>query len=361
VVYYVVNSNYIKLLDIDGLNLPGIPPNVLGLGAMYSAASPAQLSTGNYVFTVDGGTYVLNQTSPPPVAAGGVFTSPGGSGPGNLSGLALDVNDSGKVKVDCTPTGTFSAITDGRGTLTFGGTSCAGSDAFSNFAIYPTAASGPLNGGVLMLQIDPGSGSLTVTAGTAYPQASSPSFSGTYGGVFDSIVTEPDASGSNYAIEQDAVGQITVSSSSICSGGSSCGNGMSTGMYINQADGDPNQVQALGPYPASRLSGSFASGSNGRYVETVTVMVNGTPYTLDEIFYAGVDSNNTVLSLETNAFGVGSQSFTGPGTGLLQIQNLTIPSVLPQSQMRQSPGFSLLGTTEPPPAKPEPPQTPGLR
>jgi hypothetical protein len=334
VVYYVVNQNYLKILDVDGLDF--VSPSVLGVGAMYSAASPAELSTGNYVFTVEGGEYEFTQTSPPPVAAGGIFTSPGGSS-GTLSGVTLDVNNNGKAKTSCAPSGTstFSIGASDRGTLTWGTNTCAGADTFSNFAIYPTAASGPLNGGVLMLQIDAGT-KVTITSGTAYPQASSPSFSGTYAGVLDSFVSAPTPS--NYDTEQDMSGQITVSSSSICSGGTSCG--VSTGMYINQADGDPNQTQAFGPYPASTLSGTFASGSNGRFVETVTVTVNGTPYTLDEIFYAGVNNNNTVLSLETDTFGTGAQSFQGPGVALLQIQNLTTASVSqPQDRAPNSATF----------------------
>jgi len=293
---------------------------------MYPVASPAQLSSGNYVFTVQGGQYDFLQTSPPPVAAGGIFTSPGGSS-GNLSGVALDLNDNGKFKASCVPTGTstFSIGASGRGTLAWGSNTCAGTDTFSDFAVYPTAASGPLNGGLLMLQIDSGT-KITVTSGTAYPQASSPSFSGTYGGVFDSFVST--ATASNYDTEQDMAGQITVSSSSICSGSGTpdCASNTATGTYINQADGNPDETGAFGPYPASALSGSFASGTSGRYVEAVTVTVNGTPYTLNEIFYAGVNGNNTVLSLETDVFGAGGQSFTGPGTGLLQIQDLTIPS-----------------------------------
>ena len=305
-VYYVVNQNYIKILDIDGYDFQA--PFVLGVGAMYPAANPAQLSSGNYVFTLEGGTYVLAQTSPPPVAAGGVFTSPGGSA-GSLSSVTLDVNNNGKTKSNCVPTGasTFSIAANGRGTLTWGTNTCGGSDAFSTFSIYPTAASGPLNGGVLMLQLDPGT-KITSTAGTAYPQAASPSFTGTYGGAFDSFVSAPTTA--NNAVEQDMLGQIVVSSTSICSGGSSCG--ASTGVYINQAD----VLEALGPYAASPLSGSFASGSNGRYVEALTVTVNGTPHTLNEIFYAGANNNGTVLSLDTDAFGSGP-SFQGPGTGLL--------------------------------------------
>ncbi len=318
IVYYVVNQNWLKILDVDGYDFA--PPFVLGIGGMYSAASPAQLSSGNYVFTVEGTQYDNTQTSGPPVAAGGIFNSPGGSS-GNLSSVSLDVNNDGKADLACVPTGTstFSIGSNGRGTLTFGTNTCAGSDTFSNFVIYPTASTGPLNGGVLMLQVDTSSShKITVTAGTAYPQSTSPSFSGTYGGVFDSIVTQPNSSGAN-ATEQDMLGQITVSSSSICSGGSSCGT--STGVYINQA----NVVQAFGPYSAVPLSGSFASGTNGRYVEAFTITVNGTPYTLNEIFYAGVNANNGVLSLETDSFGTGSQSFQGPGTGIMQIQNLNNP------------------------------------
>jgi hypothetical protein len=113
----------------------------------------------------------------------------------------------------------------------------------------------------------------------------------------------------------------------------------------NQADGDPTQPQAFGPYPVSRLSGSFASGSNGRYVESVTVTVSGTPFTLNEIFYAGVKNNNTVLSLETDKFGTGAQSFQDPGVGLLQIQNLTGASV---SQPQDRPANSSTFRPSPP-------------
>ena len=318
IVYYVVNQNYLKILDVDGDNFA--LPFVLGIGSMYSAANPAQLSSGNYVFTVEGTQYDSTQTSGPPVAAGGVFTSPGGSS-GDLTGVSLDVNNDGKADLACVPTGTttFSIDSDGRGTLAFGTNTCAGSDTFSSFAIYPTASTGPLNGGVLMLQLDSNSShKIAETAGTAYPQSTSPSFSGTYGGVFDSTVTQPTSSGEN-ATEQDMLGQVTVSSSSICSGGSSCGT--SNGVYINQA----NVAQAFGPYSSVPLSGSFVNGSNGRYIEAVTITVNGTPYTLNEIFYAGVNGNNTVLSLETDPFGTGGQSYQGPGTGLLQIQNLNDP------------------------------------
>ncbi len=351
IVYYVVNQNYLEILDVDGDNFA--LPFVLGLGGMYSAANPAQLSTGNYVFTVEGTQFDNTQTSGPPVAAGGIFTSPGGAS-GDLSAVTLDVDNDGKADTGCAPTGTttFSIGSNGRGTLTFGTNTCAGSDTFSNFGIYATSASGPLNGGVLMLQLDTNSSDkITETAGTAYPQASSPSFSGTYGGVFDSIVTEPTESAN--ATEQDVLGQITASSSSICSGGSSCG--MSTGVYINQA----NVVQGFGPYSAVPLTGSFTSSSNGRYVGSVTITVDGTPYALNEIFYAGVNGNNTVLSLETDKFGTGSQSFQGPGVGLLQIQNLNDPSQ-PRSQYRAParPIFALPSGPGSAPARPENPRGP---
>lgn len=341
-VYYVVNQNYLKALDVDGDSFAS--PFVLGLGAMYSAASSAQLASGNYAFTVEGGDYVLTQTGPPPVAAGGLFTSPGGSS-GDLSGVTLDVNNNGKAVTACVPggTSTFAIGASGRGTLTFGTNTCAGTDAFASFAIYPTASTGPLNGGVLMLQIDTSSkNKLTITGGTAYPLASSPSFSGTYGAAFDSIVSEPSDSAN--ATEQDMLGQVTAGSSSICSGGSSCGT--STGMYINQA----NFEQAFGPFSAIPLSGPFTNGSNGRYVETVTITVNGTPYTLNEIFYAGVNGNTTVLSVETDSFGAGGQSFQGPGTGLLQIQNLNDPG--PQNRRSQTPGSAFSGNARPTRARP---------
>jgi hypothetical protein len=353
IVYYVVNQNYLKIMDVDGYNFQ--PPLVLGVGALYSAASPAALSNGNYVFTVEGGSYEYYLTSAPPVAAGGVFSSPGGSS-GNLSGITLDVDNDGTVVTGCAPTstGTFSIASNGRGTLSFGTNTCAGADTFETFAVYPTSATGPLSGGALMLQIDTNSKDKeTIAAGTAYPQASSASFSGTYGAGFDSIVDPP--TDSDNATEQDMVGQITVNSSTICSGGTTCG--VSTGVDVNQA----SLEQGFGPYSGIPLSGTFANGSNGRYVETVTITMEGTPYTMTEVFYAGVNGNNTVLSLEADPFGTGSQSFTGPGVGLLQIQNLNIPGLPlfrnPQSLIHN---FSLPGRLEPSRVPSENPRGPRL-
>jgi hypothetical protein len=122
-------------------------------------------------------------------------------------------------------------------------------------------------------------------------------------------------------------------------------------MYINQA----NVNQTFGPYSATPLSGSFVSGSNGRYVETITLTTTAGTYTLNEIFYAGVNSNNTVLSLETDPFGTGTQSFQGPGIGLLQLQNLNIPGLpLHWEHRAQNPFSPVAGGPQPLPSRWQP-------
>ena len=109
-VFYVVNAGQMKFLEDDGVSY-------VEIGPVYSQGTST--FSGNYVFTfagVDGGqSSVTNST----VVGGGTLTTTSGTG---LTGV-LDFNDNGLQTGPggVAVTGTFTAPTSGRGTLTLTG------------------------------------------------------------------------------------------------------------------------------------------------------------------------------------------------------------------------------------------------
>jgi hypothetical protein len=253
-VFYVVNAGEMKFLENDGVTY-------VEIGPVYSQGTST--FSGNYVFIfagVDGGqSSVTNST----VVGGGTLTTTSGTG---LTGV-LDFNDnglqtgSGGVAV----TGTFTAPTSGRGTLTLTGAPTG----VSKFTYYPTA-----NNGNLLLEID----NNFVSIGDGLPQTSTTLASGNY------AMNLTDATAGVVYPEVDAVGQVTSDGTATFPSG--------TVDFLNATE----DIFLDAP-----LTGTFvASSGQGRYNGTFAIMESSTTtVTLKEIFY--VASPSTVLFIESDA------------------------------------------------------------
>ncbi len=269
--FYVVNAGHIKFLENDGTNF-------VQAGSAFTQGT--SLPSMN-VFTlagVDGsGAGGLGNGL---VVAGGAFTASGSA----LSLGIIDFNDNGAAPVLGTAfTGTFTAPTSGRGTLTLTGAPTG----ISQFAYYPTA-----NNGVLLLELDTG----LATIGAALPQAGSittANLSGNYATNF----TDGTA-GLGY-MEEDAVGLVMADGQSMFTG--------TIDLFNTRGN----------LYLGAPLTGTFAASGNagqGRFTGSFSITLNETnTQTQNEIFYvAGTD---IVLFIESDR-----QAQT---SGVMQIQNLT--------------------------------------
>jgi hypothetical protein len=258
--FYVVNAGEMKFLEVDGGNLVEIGP----------AYSQGTVAGSPYVYTFTG----IDGTQSAFVVSGGFFAS------GLTSGL-MDFNDNGLQTgaSGAAFTASVTAPSGGRGTLTLTGTPTG----VSKFAYYPTA-----NNGILLLELDTG----FTTAGALLPQSSSTFTDGNYATNFTNSglvsVTQ----------EEDAVGQIVVSSSSTLTG---------TVDVFNTS----GNLNLLAPLTGSFLPTAPAGG--GRYSGSFMITETPSNQTLNEIFYvAGPD---TVLFIESDN--------QGQTSGLMLTQTLT--------------------------------------
>jgi len=106
-VYYIVDSSNLKLMESDSAVF--LTGNAFAQGS--GSFSNASLS-GNFVFTIAG-----VDPGGSALAAGGLFAA---DGKGNIANGAIDVNDSGFVKVtNGTFAGTYSISSNGRGTVSY--------------------------------------------------------------------------------------------------------------------------------------------------------------------------------------------------------------------------------------------------
>ncbi|MGB8541891.1 MAG: hypothetical protein WCD49_09670 [Candidatus Acidiferrales bacterium] len=253
-VFYVVNAGQMKFLEDDGATY-------VEIGPVYSQGTSA--FSGNYVFTfagVDGGQSSATNST---VAGGGTLTTTSGTG---LTGV-LDFNDNGLQTGSggAAVTGTFTAPTSGRGTLTLTGAPTG----VSKFTYYPTA-----NNGNLLLEID----NNFVSIGDVLAQSSTTLALGNYAMNFTNATA-----GIAYP-EVDAVGQVTSDGTATFPSG--------TVDFFNPA---------ADLFLDAPLTGTFAaSAGQGRYDGTLAIMESSsTTATLKEIFY--VASPSMVLFIESDA------------------------------------------------------------
>ena len=261
-VYYMVNSGFVKFLEIDD--------NFVAVGPAYTQGS--SFSTGTtYAFTSGG--IDLNGND---FVMGALFTPSGSS---TLSGV-VDVNDASLPLVSNASftTGSFTAPSGGRATITFPPTvtGTGGNPGPSLFAVYPTAGQG-----LLALDID--SGAAFTATGGAFAQ-SSPAFSGTYALIFSGPATV-DA--------DDAVGEVTADPAN------------SPELQPGTVDLNNGGITS----PGLPLTGTYTTNGNGRYAGSLTLGSTSQ----NEVFY--LVNGNTVLCIETAA--------AAQTAGFFELQNLT--------------------------------------
>ena len=273
--FYVVDNTHARLLEIDH--------NALLAGDMFAAPagnsfSAASLAQANYPFTASGSSTVGAY------AAGGVFKS---DGAGNISGGAFDSNDAGTAGTNTTIAACSYTVdaTTGRIDLRLftGAGACPGgaNTNISEFAAYQTA-----QGSALILEIDANA----VSSGAAFQQAAAPpAATGSFALEIAGQGTTQNIAG---AIPQDAVGQVTLTGTSVASGT----------IDIN------NFNAVFSADPVSTTSTFAAPDANGR--GTATLNATNPTATFTMIYYI-IDSNRALLL---------DQDKTRVGTGFIARQ-----------------------------------------
>lgn len=259
-VFYIVNAGQLNFVETD-ISFEAVGPAFTQGSGSFGNSS----LSGPYGFTGAG----MNGTQAR--AEGGLFTSDGG---GNLSSGLIDVNDAGSL-TSGSFTGSYAISSNGRGTATLSGTT----GGVSELALYVTKSQG-----ALLLELDSGA----VSSGAAKVQGSGISastFQGNYAAYYES---HPSSNS-----QVDAAGQI-----------------MADGMSSLTGTMDVNQFAGPTETPAVPFTGTFTANSDGRFSGSLMSPITGP---LNEVFY--VLDSSTVLMLESDAV---------PGTGLLQLQNLTV-------------------------------------
>jgi hypothetical protein len=243
-VYYVVDANHLILIETD------VQP-VLAGNAFRQAATTI---SGTLVFTASGssGTVVFT--------AGGILNSDANNNV--LATSTEDVNKAGTVTQNISISGTYSAIVNGRGTITL-----PGSNGLQSLVVYPTT------GGFLIMSID---GS-NVASGTAFTRTiatpSNASINGRYGF---------SLAGSNNAGPVDAIAQFTAD-----------GKGNLTGNL------DENSAGTLGSGLA--LTGTYSLPASGRG----TAVFNSTAGAMNLILYMVGASDFIYLETDTGQVATG--------------------------------------------------------
>jgi hypothetical protein len=244
-VYYVVDANHLILIETD-------TQPVLAGNAFRQAASTI---AGTLVFTAAGSSGTLDFT------AGGILKSDVNNNV--LATSTEDVNKAGTVTQNISISGTYSAIVNGRGTITL-----PGSNGLQSLVVYPTT------GGFLIMSID---GS-TVASGTAFtPQIiatpSNAAINGRYGF---------SLSGANTAGPVDAIAQFTADAKGNLAG------------HL-----DENSAGVLGSGLA--LTGTYNLLSSGRG----TAVLNSSAGAMNLIFYMVDASDFIYLESDTGQIATG--------------------------------------------------------
>jgi len=182
-----------------------------------------------------------------------------------LSNATIDVNDGGTLTKAASFSGTVTAPSSGRGTMTLTGT-----PGLASFAYYPTASNG-----LLLLETDGTTGFATI--GRALPQTATPNFAaGNYG-----MNLTNGVGGAPYA-QEDMVGQVISSGSG----------GFAGTVDVNDNEGVGNS------YPGTPLTGSYGSATSGRFSGSLSLTLSSTDtQTIQETFYV-VDNTPGPLTQE---------------------------------------------------------------
>jgi hypothetical protein len=290
--YFLVDSGHFIVIGSSSSDSTGLPG-----GHVYSQPAAMPSFAGTYIFTLAGSTPLYSQSGTSvngsnPQALGGLIAS---DADGNMNGY-LDTNNQGTVE-SASVTGTLVAsAVPGRWLMTLEGGGA------SSFALYPTS-----NNGLFLFQLDFGKSGI----GTVALQSSStPAISGNYtvsiqqpGGT---NVSRNVNSGLEVGAWTDISGQIIASNSSTLSGT----------LDIDQINGvyEVPSGNIWTQTPDQAVTGTFASGAQGRFTGTITVnqtvTTPGQLGTLSEIFYV-IDSSHVML-LENDST---------PATGFLELEN----------------------------------------
>jgi hypothetical protein len=241
-VFYVVDGNRLKLVELDG------SPTFAGdLLRQQATASNASLS-GPFAFTLLGFTSAGNS-----FALGGTLSA---DGAGNISSGLEDVNNNGAGTTNIPFTGTYSIAANGRGTAFLNNASGP-----ANFVIYPT-----LGGGVQMMSVDSALTSFGFALAQQGAAFSNASVQGNYG---------LNLIGFGSLGEVDANGQFAANGAGTLNGALDANNTGSTA-------------------PGLTLTGTYAVSSNGRG----TAVLHSSFATQSLSIY--VVSSSRVLFIETD-------------------------------------------------------------
>jgi hypothetical protein len=267
--YYVVGANHLRLIETDGF--------ALMTGDVFAGPTPGGggytaelLQKGNYAFTLGGGTTFG------PDAAGGVFTSDGGTSStatsGSITGGVFDDNAPGyRSQTDASMSSATYSVDQNTGRLSGSMTTSAGTFNWVGYVTSPVDPANPNSVQVLLLETD-----VNVTAsGTAYLQTATAQPTGSYALNFTGV-------GNKSGTEQDVVAQANISATTI-----------SGTMDINNFEVNGQQ---LGLNIVTSKSTVASTDSNGRGTATFTV-ADGASFA--HAFYV-VDAS-TVLSIEIDS------------------------------------------------------------
>ena len=309
---YFIDKNHFVITDFGDSFNPQTAPALLIGGYMVAQppASPSPVISGTYAFTEAGSTV---SPSLQPQVAGGIFTC--GSAGGVLDATPL-APLGGTPTVNQAISGTCTDPANGRGSITLSGPGSTATK-ISQFAAYPT-----LDMGLQLIELDGGStGTFGPSgAGVALQQAAVPITASTLNNKYASNFLATLATGATANSLEGFAGQIVSANSSATLT-------LSGTVDVNSFDATavPPVLPSIPSLNASLSPGSsYTAFPNGRFPLTLTLNPDLTPVpplppqptpkisTLHLACYI-VDANTCLtLGLDT----------TGPGTGILQLQNL---------------------------------------
>jgi hypothetical protein len=239
-VYYVVDSNHLKLIEVD----PGFP---LGGDAFRQTSTTV---SGSFAFTLAGTTSALNT-----FVAGGIINT---DGAGNVLSSSVEDSDNGITFLPAASVSGPYAVSGGRGTMTLNG-------GLQNLHLvfYPST------GGLLMLDVD----STLVASGAALSQSGGPFSNNSLSGSFGLNLTGVDLVAGT---EVDGIAQFTTA-----------GTGSLSGAF------DFNDGGSL--FNSLALNGNYSVSANGRGTATLSPSTLGTFHVF---FYMA--SGSRVLFLQSD-------------------------------------------------------------
>lgn len=244
VAYYIVDSNHVIFIETDSA------PVLAGNAFRQSGTA----LTGNLVLQMFGSSGSLT------FAAGAILKTDGVSS--ILTTSSEDINKAGTLTQNLPISGAFSAVLNGRGTITM-----PGSTGLASLVFYPTT------GGILLLSVDGSS----VATGTAFAQQIATPSNSSVNGTFGFFLA-----GTNTAGAVDAIASLTAD-----------GKGNFTGNL------DENSAGTLGS--TIPLTGTYSLASTGRG----TAVLNGSTGSINIIFYQADASDFIFLEADTGQVATG--------------------------------------------------------